>query len=63
MYINVYDYLNNVRGRRGRDHMVVFEFDPRSWRSVLDTTFWDKVCQVTCERSMVFSGYSGLLHQ
>jgi len=49
-----------VKGPRGRDHMVVgftatsaisayhhrsCEFEPRSWRSVLDTTQCDKVCQ------------------
>ena len=48
------------RGRRGRDCMVVgitttsaisanhhqsCEFEPRSWRGVLDTTLCDKVCQ------------------
>ena len=27
------------------------------------TTLCDKVCQVTGDRSMVFSGYSGFLHQ
>jgi len=32
---------------------------PRSWRGVLDTTLCDKVC----DRSVVFSGYSGFLHQ
>jgi hypothetical protein len=47
-------------GRHGRDHMVVgfittcvisvyhrlsCEFEPRSWRGVLDTTLCDKVCQ------------------
>ena len=43
--------------RRGRDCMVVgstitsayhhynCEFEPRSWRGVLDTTLCDKVCQ------------------
>jgi len=49
-----------VEGRRGRDRMVVgstttyaisvyhhlsCEFEPRSWRSVLDITLCDKVCQ------------------
>ena len=48
------------RSRRGHDHMVVgfstscaisayrnkrWEFEPRSWRGVLDTTLRDKVCQ------------------
>jgi hypothetical protein len=48
------------RGRRGRDRMLIgftttcaisahhhesSEFEPRSWRGVLDTTLCDKVCQ------------------
>jgi hypothetical protein len=48
------------RGRRGRDRIVIgftticaisayqyksSEFEPRSWRGVLDTTLCDKVCQ------------------
>ena len=32
-------------------------------RSVLDATLCDKVLSVTCGRSVVFSGYSGFLHQ
>ena len=51
---------NDIRGRRGRDRMVVrfltacaisayhhycCEFEPHSWRGVLDTTLCDKVCQ------------------
>jgi len=51
---------NHFTGRRGRDRMVVgfattcaisayhhyiCEFEPRSWRGVLDTTLCDKVCQ------------------
>ena len=32
-----------------------------SWRSALDTTLCDKVCHLTCNRSVVFSGYSGFL--
>ena len=32
-------------------------------RGVHDTTLCDKVCHVTCERSVVFSGYSYFLHQ
>jgi len=48
----------NFRGRRGRImvgftttcairayYHVSCEFDPRSWRGVLDTTLCDKVCQ------------------
>jgi len=52
--------LSNMRGRHGRDHMVVgftticaigtyhywsCEFEPHSWRGVLDTTLCDKVCK------------------
>jgi len=51
---------NWLWGRRGRDRMVVeftttyainayhhysYKFEPRSWRGVLDTTLYDKVCQ------------------
>ena len=59
-------------GSRGRDRMVVGftttcaisgEFESRSWRDVLNTTVCDKVLSVTCDRSVVFSGYSGFLHQ
>jgi hypothetical protein len=32
-------------------------------RGVHDTTLCDKVCHVTCKRSVVFSGYSYFLHQ
>ena len=36
-------------GRRGRDRMVVgftsCEFEPHSWRGVLDIILCDKVCQ------------------
>jgi hypothetical protein len=61
-------------GRRGHDRMVVgfttiyaissyrqqrCEFEPRSWQGVLDTT----LLSVTCGRTMVFSWYSGFLHQ
>ena len=48
----------NLRGRRGRMvvgftttcaisayYQISCEFDPRSWRCVLDTTLCDKVCQ------------------
>jgi hypothetical protein len=52
--------LIQMRGRRVHDHMVVrftikyaisiyhnesFEFEPRSWRDILDITLCDKVCQ------------------
>ena len=65
---------NRWRGCRGRDHMVVgftttcaisayhhwcCEFEPRSWRGVLYTT----LLSVTCDRSVVSSGYSCFLHQ
>jgi hypothetical protein len=57
-------------GRRDRDRMAVgftttyaisayhhcrCEFEPRSWQGALDTTL--------CDRSVVFSGYYGFLHQ
>jgi hypothetical protein len=65
---------SNLRGHRGRDRMVVgftttcaictyhhcCEFESRSWRGVLDTTLCDKNVSVTCDRSVVFSGF---LHQ
>jgi hypothetical protein len=56
----IYIVLSKMRGLRGRDHMVVgltttcaiianhhfrYEFEPRLWRGVLDTTVCDKVCQ------------------
>jgi len=69
-------YKCQIRGRRGRDRMVVgfttiyvisayhywsCEFESRSWRNVFDTTLCDM--WMTCGgRSMVFSGYSGFLH-
>jgi hypothetical protein len=40
-------------------HHQSCEFEPRSWRGVLDTTLCDKVL-VTCGRAVVFSGF---LHQ
>ena len=57
----LYFITNLCRRRRGRDRMVVgftttfaisayhhknCEFEPRSWRDVLDTTLCDKVCQL-----------------
>ena len=66
---------NQLFWRGGRDHMIVgftatcaitaynnqrCEFESRSWRGVLDTTL---NLSVTCGRSVVFSGYSGFLHQ
>jgi hypothetical protein len=65
------------RGLRGRDRIVVcyattcaisvyhhwsYEFEPRSLRVVLDATLYDNL-SVTCDRSVVFSGYSGFFHQ
>ena len=56
----IMQFIINNWGHRGRDRMVVgftttcaistyhhkrCEFEPRSWRGVLDTTFCDKVCQ------------------
>jgi hypothetical protein len=78
-----FDVVFTVRCRRGRDGMVVgftttclisayhhysCEFEPHSWRGVLDTTLCDKVCQwlASCRwfslGTPVFSGYSGFLH-
>ena len=63
------------RGRRGRGRMVFgftticaisvyhhrsCEFEPRLWRSVLDTTLCDKVA---AGRWFSRSGYAGFLHQ
>ena len=73
---NMYDTISG-RGRLGHDHMVVgfapfyaisvyhhksCESVPRSStrRGVLDTTICDKVCQWL---AVIFSGYSGFLHQ
>ena len=65
------------RGCCHRDHMLVgfsttcaisayhhlsCEFKPCSWWGVLDTTLCEKVCQWR-DRPVVFSGYSGFLHQ
>jgi len=38
------------------------EFESRSWRCVLDTTICDKVFS-NLRRSVVFTGFSGFLHQ
>jgi hypothetical protein len=55
-----FSFPNKRRACCGRDHMVIgftticaisayyhksWEFEPRSWRGVLDTTLCDKVCQ------------------
>jgi len=43
-------------------HHKFCEFEPRSWRGVLDTTLCDKACHaVTCGRSVVLFRYSGFL--
>ena len=68
----MYSYI--YRGcHRGRDRMVVgftttcaisayhhysCEIEPCLWRGVLDTTICDISCSVTCDMSVVFSGYS-----
>jgi len=67
-----------LRGRHGRDRMVVgfittyaisayhhygCDVEFCSWQGVLDTTLCDKSLSVTCGRSEVFSRYSGFLHQ
>jgi hypothetical protein len=41
-------------------HHYRCELESRSWRGVLNTTLSDKVCQVTCDRPVVISGF---LHQ
>ena len=63
---------------RGRDHMVVgfiatyeistyyhwiCEYESHTWRGVLDIMLCDTVLSVTCDRSVVFSKYSGFIHQ
>ena len=67
----------SIRGHRGRDLIVVgfitceisayynysCECEPCSWRGVMETTLCDKSLSVTCDRSVVFHGYSGFLHQ
>jgi hypothetical protein len=39
-------------------HHLCCEFEPHEWRGVLDKTLCDKSFSVTCNRSVVFSGYS-----
>ena len=65
------------RKYRGRDRMVVGftttnaistyhkyrEFDSSSWCGEFDTTLCDKSLSVTCNRSVVISGYSDFIHQ
>ena len=60
LYNSSFVSLSLQWGRCGHDYMVVgftatyancayrhqsCEFEPRSWRGVLDTTLYDKVCQ------------------
>ena len=39
------------------------EFEPHSWRGVLDKTLCDESFSVTCDRSVDFSGYSNFRHK
>ena len=39
------------------------EFEPCSWRGVLDPTLCDKSFSLTCDKSVVFYGYAGFFHQ
>ena len=43
--------------------LVSCKFESRSWRGVLDATLCDKSMEVACDLSVVFSVYSGFLHQ
>ena len=73
LLIYIFSYL--IGGRCGRDRMIynylcnqsispltLWVWIPFRW-GVLDTTLCDKVLSVSCDRSVVFSGYSGFLHQ
>ena len=42
------------------DQRHMCEFKTRSWRGVLDTTLYDKSLSVTCDGSVVTTGF---LHQ
>ena len=44
-------------------HHLSCEFEPHSWRGVLDKTLCVKSLLVTCDRSMVFSVYSNFRHK
>ena len=67
----IFRVYNIHRNDRDRGRMVVGSVpittilvsSTRSWQGVLGTTLCDEVCQVTCDRSVVFSGYSGFLYQ
>jgi hypothetical protein len=58
---NIHDLQKLCRfvGIISANHNLSCEFEPRSWRGVLHATLCDKVCQCL----VVFSEYSGLLHQ
>jgi hypothetical protein len=44
--------------------LALFSLDDDDEEDVFETLFdFDKVCQFTSDRSVVFSGYSGFLHQ
>ena len=73
-YIIFLSHIFLCSDRRGRARMVVgfittcvisayhhlrCEYEPRSWRDVLDTTLCDKVLSVTCNRSV---GFLRVLH-
>jgi len=45
-------------------HHWIYEFEPRSWRGVLDTTLCDKVClTVTCGRSVYILWFYAILNK
>ena len=39
--------------------IIFLNFESRSWLGVLDPTLCNNVCQLTCDRSVVFPGDSG----
>jgi hypothetical protein len=53
----------HVSGFRLPLDFVDWSWNPCSWRGVLDTKLCDKVCQWLATLSVVFSRYSGVLHQ
>jgi hypothetical protein len=52
--MNYHDYIDNVKQHCAYHHSG-YEFERCSCRGVLNTTLCDRVCQVTCDRSVVFS--------